>query len=199
MKEKTPENKTAEDKTSEEKAEEEPTEKEAAENSIEELRSKLEETEKLAEEYRELLLRCRADFENYKKHVERQQEKLKLLANRDLIQELIDVWENLERGLASTGNEGDFRKGIELVASQLWKLLEKQGLEPIKALGQKFDPTFHEALLQTPHEGEDGIVLEELQRGYTLRGEVLRYSKVRVSKKPDANMENKKENRNNKI
>ncbi|MBI5253646.1 MAG: nucleotide exchange factor GrpE, partial [Euryarchaeota archaeon] len=123
----------------------------------------------------------------YRKMAAREKEEFVKFANEALIIKLIDVYENLERAIENgkkSEDKGALLQGVELTYRQLKDLLEKEGLTQIKAVGEKFDPFRHEALMQEAKENcEDGTILEEFQRGYTLNNKVIRYSKVKVNKK----------------
>ncbi len=109
-------------------------------------------------------------------------------ANEKLILELIDVLESLERGLENSrdADKPKLIEGMELVHKQFKNVLEKHGLKAIKAVGEKFDPYKHEAIMLTESdECEDGVILEEFVKGYMLNNKVIRCSKVRVSKKKE--------------
>ena len=97
----------------------------------------------------------------------------------------INVYENLERALDTARKKDDtMAKGLEMIYSDLKAALEKHGLKPIKSVGEKFDPYLHEAVLQSVDNGhEEDTILEEFQRGYTLNMKVIRYAKVKVSKR----------------
>jgi molecular chaperone GrpE len=154
----------------------------------EEVQKKLDEKTKEAEEYLTRLKYLQADFENYKKQMEREREEFVRFATEALVKELIDVLENLERAVASAKKtrKKDMVRGIELIYAQLKEILEKEGLEPIPAVGEKADPFKHEVLLcETKDDCEEDEIIEELQRGYTLRGKVIRHSKVKVAKRGD--------------
>ncbi|MCD1293968.1 nucleotide exchange factor GrpE [Methanocella sp. CWC-04] len=141
---------------------------------------------KLADEYLNGLKYLQADFENYKKRVAREKEDYVRQANESLILELIDVYENLERALDTSRKSGDdkFSRGLEMIYSEMRSVLEKHGLKPIKAVGEKFDPYLHEAMMQADSgDHEDETILEEFQRGYMLNSKVIRHSKVKVSKR----------------
>jgi molecular chaperone GrpE len=141
-----------------------------------------------AEEYLTRLKYLQADFENYKKQVEREREEFVKFATEPLVKELIDVMENLGRAVESAKKtrKKDMVKGIELIYAQLKGILEKEGLEPISAIGERCDPYRHEVLLcETRDDCEEDEIIEELQRGYTLRGRVIRHSKVKVAKRGD--------------
>ncbi|MBI4344304.1 MAG: nucleotide exchange factor GrpE [Euryarchaeota archaeon] len=143
---------------------------------------------KKAEEYLTRLKYLQAEFDNYRKRVEKEREEFAKYATERLVRQLLDVYENLERALENGANEDKeaLLKGVEMTFQQLKDVLEKEGLEPIKTQGVRFDPFLHEAVLQEEREDcDEGTVLEEYQRGYTLNKRVLRYSKVKVAKKKE--------------
>ena len=159
----------------------------ASENELETLKKQL-------EEEKDRCLRLNAEFENQRKRLQKEKEEFVKYANEKLIIEFIDIMESLERGLENTkgsNNKDKFIHGMELIYKQLKNVLEKNGLAPIKALGEKFDPYRHEAMMQTPSDdNKEGTILEEFARGYMLNNKVIRYSKVRVSKNKDTDNEN---------
>lgn len=145
----------------------------------------------LAEEcnsLRDQLLRSRAEFENFRKRTAREVERIRKTAAESLIHELLAVVDNLELALRNAGDGSDpMTQGVRLVHKQLLETLARNGLEQIEALGKKFDPNFHEAVAQAPSdEIEPDHVIEEFQRGYRLGGQILRPSKVLVSRQGDA-------------
>ncbi len=154
----------------------------------------LETIKKQLEDEKDRCLRLSAEFENLRKRTQKDKEEFVKYANEKLIIELIDIMESFERGLENaneSSNNDKLIKGMELIYKQLKNVLEKNGLVPIKALGEKFDPYKHEAMMQTPSDDSaEDIVLEEFQRGYMLNNKVIRYSKVRVSKNKDMDNEN---------
>jgi molecular chaperone GrpE len=158
---------------------------ETEETTVEELTIALEESDRLALEYLDHLQRLQAEFDNYKKRVDREKKELIEYANAELVSELIDIMENLERGVASAKESGDIDsivKGMEMVSNQLMDILGSRGLKPIEAVGKKFDPHYHEAMMMTPtDEYPYNTVIEEFQQGYMMKDKVLRYSRVRVS------------------
>jgi len=141
--------------------------------------------QKQVEEYKTMAMYLRADLENYKKRAAREREEYIKYANESFILEILNVYENLERALETARNKDDaMARGLEMIYSDLKAVLEKHGLKPIKAVGEKFDPYLHEAVLQSvDNDHEEDTVLEELQRGYTLDMKVIRYAKVKVSKR----------------
>ena len=158
---------------------------ETEEITVEEPISTLEESGRLASEYLDHLQRLQAEFDNYKKRVDREKAELIKYASAELVSELIDIMENLERGVASAKGSDDIDsivKGMEMVSTQLKDILGSRGLKPIEAVGKKFDPHYHEAMMMTPtDEYPYNTVIEEFQQGYTIKDKVIRYSKVRVS------------------
>ena len=140
------------------------------------------------EEEKERCLRLNAEFDNLRKRTIKEREEFVKYANEKLILELIDVFESLGRGIENarkTENKDKLIEGMELVYKQFKAVLEKNGLVPIRALGEKFDHERHEAMMQTPADDEEDTILEEFAKGYMLNGKVIRYSKVRVSKKKE--------------
>jgi molecular chaperone GrpE len=163
--------------------------KEETQKEEKELIEELESTKKQLGEEKDRFLRLNAEFDNFRKRTLKEREELIKYANEKLILEMIDVCESLERGLENAKKTDDRDKlieGMELIYKQFKSVLEKNGLVPIKAQGEKFDPYKHEAMMQTlTDEYDDGTILEELARGYMLNNRVIRYSKVRVSKKKE--------------
>lgn len=134
-----------------------------------------------AKELIDTLQRVQADFENYKKQIEKRYADLEKTACKKLVAELLPILDSFELALKNKDSK-DFADGVELVYSQLFSVLEKQGLKPIKANGEKFDPYKHEALLKEESDKEEDIIIDDMQKGYTLNGEVIRFSKVKLSK-----------------
>ena len=110
-------------------------------------------------------------------------------ASEEIIRDILDSYENLERAIENgrnSDNKDALLEGVEMTYKQLKDILEKKGLETIKAVGEKFDPYRHEVLLSEINKDlEDGTIIEEIQRGYKLNNKVLKYSKVKISKKAD--------------
>lgn len=124
-----------------------------------------------------------AEFENYKKRVDRDRQVQVTMANKDLILSILPVLDNFEIALASHKDvDKEFLKGMELIYSQLFDILKKQGLEPIATLEQKFDPYKHECLMQGDSDKESGTIIEEFQKGYMLNETVIRPAKVKIAK-----------------
>ncbi|UCG62024.1 MAG: nucleotide exchange factor GrpE [Candidatus Zixiibacteriota bacterium] len=136
-------------------------------------------------ELEDKLLRTAAEFENYKKRVARQYEDVVRSANDSIITELLDIVDNFERALNHDHENTDlesFRKGTELIFTQMMNLLKKYDIEPIDAVGQPFDPNIHDAMLQIDtDEYDEGIVALEMAKGYRQGQRVIRHSRVGVS------------------
>ena len=133
-------------------------------------------------------LRLAAEFDNYRKRTARQFEDMSQAGRIHVITQLLDVLDNFQRALeasASSSNHDSLREGTELVYKNLYDILTKEGLEPIEAVGKPFDPNLHDALMQLESdEHPEGIVVQEMTKGYKLNDRVLRHSKVAVSKGP---------------
>lgn len=161
-------------------------EAERSSTEVEQLKSDLEAQTKIAEDYLSRLKYLQADFENYKKMAARERELYELCATEELIKALLPVIDNLEAAIASAKqNEDDtsFVEGLELIYANLLAVLGKEGLKPIKAVGEKFDPYKHEVLVTvTDDELSEDTVVDEFEKGYTVGSKVIRTSKVKVSK-----------------
>ncbi|MGZ7117073.1 MAG: nucleotide exchange factor GrpE [Methanobacterium sp.] len=153
------------------------------ETSIEDLKKEIEEKDQKIDDYYSNMQRLQADFENYKKRTEKNMSEYIKFANEDLILKIIDIYEDLERALEE-GNGENLKEGLELIYKNLKETLEKQGLSEIPAEGEKFDPFKHEALMTEKHEDyENGMVSEQLAKGYTLNDKVIKCAMVKVCKK----------------
>jgi molecular chaperone GrpE len=133
------------------------------------------------------LVRRQADFENFRKRVEKERAQDRQRATESLIEHLLPVLDAFDRALAQSSDSAylEYRKGFELIRRQLWEALAKQGLVRIDALDQEFNPHFHHAIERVEtSEHADGIVIGELQPGYLFHGRVLRPAMVRVATEP---------------
>jgi molecular chaperone GrpE len=141
----------------------------------------LQKAERERGEYLELSQRTRAELENYRKRAAREAAKAGERAKANLVRELLPVLDNLERALASAGDdEQHLADGVRMVHAQLVAALERDGIEAFDPAGDTFDPECHEAL-STREEGESGRVLDVVEKGYKLNGTVLRPARVVVS------------------
>ena len=152
--------------------------------------------EKLQEEVRlkdeELLkqkdtfLREKAELENFKKRLTKEKEDFVQYANERLLKELVQIEDNLERAMETpNATLESLKEGVDMIQKQFATFLKNQKVEPIEALKKPFDPNLHEVLTQQESdEHEEGTVIQEYSKGYTLNGRILRSTKVVISKKP---------------
>lgn len=136
------------------------------------------------------LQRLSADYQNYRKRVQKDISQSREFANESLIKELLGVLDDMERALAAAkenhGEEDPFFQGMQLVHDKMLTVLGQFGLTPLVAIGEPFDPQRHSAVLQEPrNDVEPMTVLQEVQRGYELKGRTIRPSSVVVSKAPE--------------
>jgi molecular chaperone GrpE len=141
-----------------------------------------------AARYKDQYIRLYAEFENARKRMERDRQDFTRYANEGIIAEFLEVLDNLERSVESAKAKHEdytaFLKGIEMVMAHIYEMLKKNGVAPIEAKGKMFDPHCHEVLMQEETETvEDGVVLDEFQKGYRLGERVIRTAKVKVAKK----------------
>ena len=170
----------------EEAKEVEDVEVEVTSTEIESLKKELEEKTKLADDYLSQLKYLQADFENYKKMVARGREMYEMCATEELTKSLLPLIDDLEIAIASAKQNEDrlsFVEGIGLIYKDLMAVLGEEGLKPIKAVGEKFDPYKHEVIMTIVDDGlPEDTILEELEKGYMLGSKLIRTAKVKVSK-----------------
>lgn len=139
-----------------------------------------------SENYLDLLKRCQADFANYRKRVEEERKSFGAFANEALLLRLLPVLDNFKlatRHLPENLAGEEWVKGIEAIERQFEKTFEDEGLKEINSLGEKFDPSIHEAVSFA--DGEDGVVHSEVSKGYILNDKIVRPARVVVGKKGD--------------
>lgn len=149
------------------------------------LQQRLAQAEAQAADYKDQWLRAAADYKNYKRRTETERSELIRSANAGLVLKLLPVLDDFDRAIANIPPEiaeTPWWGGTQLIAQKLRTILESEGVTPIEALGQDFDPNLHEAVLYEEAEGQDGKVIAELQKGYKLRDRVLRPTMVKVGK-----------------
>jgi molecular chaperone GrpE len=138
--------------------------------------------------FRDLAMRSRADFENYKKRAAREKEEAIKYANSSLLERLVTIIDNFELGLSAAraqGEQSPIYSGMTLVLKQLNDFLADNGLQPIEAEGQEFDPNLHEAIAHEPSDTvPEGKVIRQTRRGYRFKDRLLRPSSVVVSSGP---------------
>ncbi|MCA0754612.1 nucleotide exchange factor GrpE [Paenibacillus sp. N4] len=143
------------------------------------------ELEKLAEENQQRYLRAQADFDNFRRRTQKEKEELAQYASMKLIGQLLPVVDNFERAVSAASAGGDFEslaKGVDMIFRQLTQTLEQEGLKAMEVVGEPFNPDFHQAIMQVESdEHEEGIIVEEVQKGYILKEKVLRPAMVKVS------------------
>lgn len=135
--------------------------------------------EEVIEELTSSLQRLQADFENYKKHIEKERQRYIEYGKCELMTELLSVLDTFDNALQTSKDEG-----VTLVYDQLMKILKKHGLSVMEVTGKELDPNKHEVVLRVPDTNDD-IVLEELQKGYECKERVLRCAKVKVGNADD--------------
>jgi molecular chaperone GrpE len=149
---------------------------------IEALKRQLEETETKLSESVNGWQRTQADFQNYRKRIERDRESDQALMKGDIIKKVLPALDDLERALQNRPADDAWANGIELIARKLQNMLDLEGVKRIPADGAEFDPKFHEAISHEHHEDfQSGHVIEVVQNGYTLGERVIRPALVRVA------------------
>jgi len=136
--------------------------------------------QKKIDELTETLKRLQAEFENYKKRIAKENSDFAKCASLELVKKLLPVLDSFEQALKNRESR-EFVKGVELIYTQLFSVLREEGLQHIECEGRQFNPYTQEVLLQQESD-KDNIVLEELQKGYTLNGKVIRTAKVKIGK-----------------
>jgi len=148
---------------------------------------KIEEAEALSLKNYDLYLRSQAEIDNLRKRYQKEQQELAKFANESLLKQLLPVADNLEKAIEHSQNETSadaLRKGVELTLKSLMDVLQKAGVETIEAVGEPFDPNFHEAVSEVADDSvETGTVIKDLQKGYVLNQRLIRPSMVIVSRK----------------
>jgi molecular chaperone GrpE len=137
------------------------------------------------DDYRDRWMRKSAEFDNYRKRIERERREQADQAVVDLLQELLLVVDDFDRALTVDSGDGDpaYRKGVELIHGKLHDLLGKYGVRPIDALGADFDPNVHQAVVhESSPDHREGEVIGELRKGYTINDRLLRPAMVKVAK-----------------
>lgn len=171
------------EKTTEAKETEAPVEEESKEEE-----TKSEDNKELQDAYDKLnqqYIRLAADFDNYRKRQEQERENLVKYGTETALKKMLEVLDNFERGqkaLEGVEDSEKVKECFQLVHKQVWDTLSKLGLEEIKAVGEEFDPNFHEAVMQTPTtEHPEHTVINELQKGYKVGDKILRPTLVNVA------------------
>ncbi len=161
-----------------------PLDGEDPETTLKELSAELEKEKSKSEDYLRRLQYLQADFENYRKRVEKEMSDNRLFGNQRILSDLIVVNDELELALReaeASGEDPTIVEGVGMVHKRLQSILSKEGVERIHSLGSKFNPDLHDAALRVVSDKEEGTIVEEIRQGYTLRGKVLRPSIVKVA------------------
>lgn len=157
---------------------------------LEDLRRRLEEQERKSKENHEQYLRALADLDNYRRRARQREEEVRQYANQELLAGLLPILDDFERALTAAEEAHSFeslRDGVSLILRQMQDFLSKNGVTPVDAVGQVFDPSVHEAVLQFPASEEHpaGTVVQEIRKGYKLNGRLLRAALVAVAKEQE--------------
>lgn len=133
-------------------------------------------------ELRDRSMRTLAEFDNFRKRTEREHRELRRYAASEPLRDFLEVIDNLERALAASGSLDDLKTGVEMILRQMQDLLRQQGVRPVPAAGEAFDPNVHEAVVREESpEVDEPTVVEEMQKGYVLHERLLRPSRVKVA------------------
>ncbi|HOP81412.1 MAG TPA: nucleotide exchange factor GrpE, partial [Armatimonadota bacterium] len=150
---------------------------------IERLRSELDKARRRADDEHDQHLRALADFANYRRRQQEESKQSRLLATQDLVSRILPVVDNFERALEAAERTNSFEslvEGVKLTLRQLKQLMEQEGVQPIPAVGQEFDPAIHEAVMRVEtNEYPENTIVEELQTGYTQHNKVIRPARVK--------------------
>lgn len=134
------------------------------------------------EELTDRLKRSMAEFDNFRKRTEKEKSGMYIVGAKEIIENMLPVVDNFERGLAQAPEGDAFAEGMQMIYKQLMTTLEGLGVEVIEAVGKEFDPDFHNAVMHVEdEEAGENIIVEEFQKGYTYKGFVVRHSMVKVA------------------
>lgn len=138
--------------------------------------------EQQIEELTDRLKRSMAEFDNFRKRTEKEKASMYIIGAREIVEKILPVVDNFERGLAQAPEGDAFADGMKMIYKQLLTTLDDLGVKPIEAVGQEFDPNFHNAVMHVEDESVgENIIVEELQKGYTYKDFVVRHSMVKVA------------------
>ena len=153
---------------------------------IEALEKELQETKDELDEQKDKFIRLQAETDNFRKRLSREKEEFSQYANERLFKGLIPIFDNFERALEDPSNEiKSLKEGLDMTLKQFSTFLEKENVEPIKAIGEKFNPELHEALTsEESNDHEEDTIISQFVKGYKINNRVLRPSQVIIAKKP---------------
>jgi len=159
----------------------------AGEGAVESEENDLEVAQRQAKESYDKFLRVYAEFENYKKRMEREKSDFLKYANEGLIKELLPVIDNLDRAVGQARQKAEAQslvEGVEMILRQIKEVMEKHGVKELQSLGEPFDPNVHEAMMhEIADDHDENTVIDELQKGYIFKDRLIRPALVKVSKK----------------
>lgn len=146
------------------------------------LKAQVERLKEALEEKDNRVKRLQADFENFRRRTSKEREELANVVTQDLLKSMLPILDNFDRAMAAEQKDNEsFQKGVEMIYTQLHETLKNAGLELIDTAGQKFDPNFHQAVMRVENPDlEDDTIAQELQKGYIVKGRVIRPSMVQV-------------------
>jgi len=153
---------------------------------IEILEKDLHDAKDALDEHKDKFVRLQAETDNFRKRLSREKDEFSQYANERLFKALIPIFDNFERALeAPSSDTKSLKEGLDMILKQFSSFLEKEKVEHIKAIGEKFDPAFHEALTsEESDDHEEGTIISQFVKGYTINSRVLRPAQVVISKKP---------------
>lgn len=138
--------------------------------------------EQQIEDLTDRLKRSMAEFDNFRKRTEKEKASMYIIGAKDIVEKILPVVDNFERGLAQAPEGDAFAEGMKMIYKQLMTTLDDMGVKQIEAVGKEFDPNFHNAVMHVDDETVgDNIIVEELQKGYTYKDFVVRHSMVKVA------------------
>ena len=142
-------------------------------------------------EQKDKFVRLQAETDNFRKRLSREKEEFSQYANERLFKELLPIFDNFERALEDPSSDiKSFKEGLEMILKQFSSFLEKEKVEPIEAIGKKFNPMIHEVLTsEESSENEENTIISQFVKGYTINNRVIRPSQVVISKKPSVELE----------
>ena len=150
--------------------------------SVEELQQQIEKLEAQVKEKEDRALRLQADFDNFRRRTRQEKEEISAVVTQTILTDFLPLLDNFERAVAvETTDTENFQNGVEMIYKQLKETMQKNGLEAIETEGAKFDPNFHQAVMRVQNaDQEDDTIAAELQKGYMVKGRVIRPSMVQV-------------------
>ena len=138
--------------------------------------------EQQIEDLTDRLKRSMAEFDNYRKRTEKEKSSMYIIGAKDLVEKMLPIVDNFERGLAQAPEDDPFAEGMKMIYKQMMTAFDEMGVKPIEAVGKEFDPNLHNAVMHVEDESVgENIVVEEFQKGYTYKDFVVRHSMVKVA------------------